>query len=58
MAGVAEMVHLTAQLPADLRDRLKAVAEADDRTVSYEVRQAIKAHVERLEVERGIREAS
>lgn len=57
---VTEMVHLTAQIPAPLRDRLKAVADADDRTVSHEVRQAIKNHVERLEAVRipDIRETS
>lgn len=53
MARVAEVTHLTAQIPTELHERLKAVAKADDRTVSYEVRQAIKAHVDRLEVERS-----
>lgn len=55
MAPVADsMTWLSARVPVELHDRLRVVAEADDRSVSYEVRQALEAHVERLEQERQI----
>lgn len=45
MAGVAETTQLAARVPVDLLKQLQAVAEKHDRTLSYEVRQAIRAHV-------------
>lgn len=53
MASVSETTQIAARVPVELVERLERIAEADDRTVSYEVRQAIKAHVEKLEAERG-----
>jgi hypothetical protein len=36
--AVTETVQLAARVPADLVERLTAIAEADDRTLSYVVR--------------------
>lgn len=46
MASVTETVQLAARVPVDLAERLAAVAKADDRTVSYAIRQAIREFVE------------
>lgn len=47
MASVTEMVHLGAQIERSLRDELKALAQANERSVGAEVRLALRAHVER-----------
>lgn len=54
MAAVTETTRIAARVPAELVERLARVADADNRTVSYEIRQALKVHVERLEVERDV----
>lgn len=46
MAGVVETTHLTARVPARLVDDLAKIAAADDRSVSYVVRQALREFVE------------
>lgn len=46
MAPVAETVHLTARIPAELAEALTKLAEANERSASAEVRLALKAHVE------------
>lgn len=47
MARVTETVHLTARIPESLHKSLEAIAKSDDRSVSYEVRRALKEYVER-----------
>jgi predicted transcriptional regulator len=42
----ADMAWLSAQVPKDLKDAMERIAGARDRSVSAEVRQAIRAHVE------------
>ena len=42
---------LGTRVPTSLRDRFRAVADRHDRSVSAELRQAIKAHVEEYEIE-------
>ena len=43
------MVHITARVPATLADAFEALAVAEDRSVSAELRRAMRAHVEALE---------
>ena len=45
MASVTETVQIAARIPATLRDQLERIAKRRDRTVSYEIRQAIRTHV-------------
>lgn len=45
--GVEQTVQLAARVPEKLVDELTKIAEADDRTLSYVVRQALKEHVEK-----------
>lgn len=47
MASVTETTQIAARVPVELAEQLQRVAEDKDRTVSYEVRQAIKAHVDK-----------
>lgn len=42
-----ERVHLNAYVDADVRDELERLARTNDRSVSAEVRLALRAHVER-----------
>ena len=39
------MAWLTAQIPSDLHDAMKRIADANDRSVSAEVRLAVREHV-------------
>ena len=45
MDRVVETVQIAARIPADLRDQLEEIARRKDRTMSYELRQAVKAYV-------------
>ena len=47
MASVTETVHIGGPVPADLADAFRAVAEKHDRSVSAELRRALKAHIDR-----------
>jgi predicted DNA-binding protein len=38
------------RLPVDLRDRLRAIAEAEHRTISQELRRIIERHVDAEEL--------
>lgn len=49
MADVTQTVQVAARVPSDLLARVEAVADADDRTVSYVIRQALVAYVQRAE---------
>lgn len=40
-----ETAWITAQVPADLKQGIDAIAERDDRSVSWVVRHALKNHV-------------
>lgn len=42
MASVTETAQIAARVPVDLIERLEAIAEFDDRTLSYVVRQALR----------------
>lgn len=46
MAAVTETVHLGVRLPAELAGELAKIAKAEDRSVSYVHRQAIREFVE------------
>lgn len=46
MTEVTQTVQLAARVPEDLVAALTEIAEADDRTLSYVVRQALKSFVE------------
>lgn len=46
MSDVSEMKQVAAMVPADLVDQVAALAKAADRSLSAEVRIALKAHVE------------
>jgi predicted transcriptional regulator len=41
----ATAVWISAQVPADLKEQIERIAERDERSVSWVVRQALKAHV-------------
>lgn len=47
MARVTETTHLGGHVPVDLAEQFAAVAAANDRSVSAELRRVIKAHVEK-----------
>lgn len=47
--NVSEMKFVGGNVPADLKGRLEAVAEANERTVAQELRIAIREYVERHE---------
>lgn len=47
MASVTETVHIGGPVPTDLAEAFRAVAEKHDRSVSAELRRAIKAHIDR-----------
>lgn len=49
MAGVIQTASVTARVPADLVERVEAVARQEDRSVSSVVRQALVAYVQRSE---------
>ena len=51
MGDLIDTVHLAARIPAKDRDALQKIADADDRKLSYVVRQAIKAYIEAHERE-------
>lgn len=44
--SVEELVSISAQVPASLRDQLQAVAAEHDRSLSAELRRAIRDYVE------------
>lgn len=46
MNALAELKWVSAQVPADLADDFKRLADAHDRSVSAELRRAMKAHLE------------
>ncbi len=46
MAHAAPHVQLKVWLPADDADELRKLAEAEDRSVTAEIRRAIKAHLD------------
>lgn len=50
MASVTETAWVSSRVPVDLLDRLKAIAEAEERTVSFVVRKALKAYAEEREM--------
>ena len=43
------LTTVAAQMSTNLRKRLEAIAEKDDRTLSYVIRQAVKEYVETRE---------
>jgi predicted DNA-binding protein len=45
----AQEDHFNVRLPGEVGQRLRALAEREERTVSAEVRRAIKAHVEQYD---------
>jgi predicted transcriptional regulator len=45
-----ETVTVTARVPLDVADRLRAIAHANDRSVSGELRRVLKQHVDQSEV--------
>lgn len=47
MASVTRTVHIGGPVPADLAEAFRAVADKHDRSVSAELRRAIKAHIDR-----------
>ena len=48
---MTETVHIGGQVPLDLADRFRAIAETNDRKVAAELRVAVKEYVERQEAE-------
>ena len=46
MGDLIETVQIAARIPVELRDKLEELAKADDRNLSYLVRQALSAYVE------------
>lgn len=44
---VTPTTFISAQVPTDLYDSFKAIADEADRSVSAELRRVLKAHVER-----------
>src|SRR5829696_1019932 len=46
-AKVTETTHVTARIPAPLGEALARLADRDDRTLSAEVRRAVREYVER-----------
>lgn len=46
MNALAELKWISAQVPADLADDFKRIADEQDRSVSAELRRVMKAHVE------------
>lgn len=46
MAGVVETTQIAARVPVDLVKRLEHIADSDDRTLSYVVRQALREFAE------------
>jgi predicted transcriptional regulator len=53
VASVTEMTHITARVPVALADELAVLAEKADRTVSAELRRAIKAYIEKETKQNG-----
>lgn len=51
MAAVTETVQIAARVPADLADRLAVLAEKAERSVSAELRVALRSYVEKAERE-------
>lgn len=49
MAAVTETAQIAARVPVDLIERAEAIAKADDRTLSYVVRLALKTYVATIE---------
>lgn len=43
---VERVAFVGGNIPGGLRDRLKAVADANDRSIAKELRRAVQAHVE------------
>lgn len=50
----AEMLPVVVRMPPDLYEKVKAMAEFEDRTISQTIRRAVKQYVERAEVDRHI----
>lgn len=48
-ATTTKLSTLAVQMPADLADRIRRLAEKNDRAVATEIRAALRAHVEREE---------
>lgn len=46
---VEHLVFLTSQVPKDLKDRLRALADENERNLSAQLRVAIREHLERHE---------
>ncbi len=42
---VIQTVQIAARIPSDLREQIEEIAKSHDRPFSYELRQALKAHV-------------
>jgi predicted transcriptional regulator len=51
VASVVETVQIAARVPVELRDQLEALAEEQDRSMSWVVRRAIREYVEAQEKE-------
>jgi hypothetical protein len=49
MAVVTETRHLTAQIPLELFQAIEKKAKSNERSVSAEVRLALRSHIERKE---------
>lgn len=49
MADVTETTTIAVRIPSDLADRLEELAAENERTLSGEVRVALRAHVEQAE---------
>lgn len=47
MSDITHMKHLSAVVPSEIADRLKEIAGDNDRSVSAEVRLALREHVDR-----------
>lgn len=48
---VPQLTNVAAQVPAELADRLKALADRNERSASAELRIALRAHLDRAEKE-------
>jgi predicted transcriptional regulator len=49
MATATKLSMLAVQMPADLAERFRQLAEKNGRTVQQEIRRALREHVEREE---------
>lgn len=51
VAGVTATTFIGAQIPTNLSERLSEIAKGNERSVSAEVRLALKAHIEKHDQE-------